>query len=223
MPKTIAICGASNSGKTTLITRLIPALRERGLSVATLKHTHHQDIQRDMELKDTGRHLLAGANTVILDAKEGMIIQRSKNNPEKLKDIADRFLSQHDIVLAEGYKNEAIHKIEVWQKSIARRPLCLEDKNLLAVVSTDDMPDGFSNIPVFTPDEIDSIVSFIIDKKDRPAETSLLLLVNGRKVPLKGFVKDFLSGGIIGMVDSLKGCNDMHNLEIIINLKEPFH
>lgn len=223
MPETIAICGASNSGKTMLITRLIPALKEQGLSVATLKHTHHQDIQPEMKLKDTGMHLEAGAGMVILDTKEGMIIQRSKQNFEKLKDIAARFLSQYDIVLAEGYKSEPVPKIEVWQKSITARPLCLEDKNLLAVVSTDDLPDGFSNIPVFMPDDIDSIVSFIIDKTAGDKETSLLLLVNGRKVPLKGFVKDFLIGGITGMVDSLRGFDDMHNLEIIINLKNPLH
>lgn len=223
MPEVIAICGAANSGKTMLITRLIPALKERGLSVATLKHTHHQDIQPDMKQKDTGRHLEAGAGVVILDAKEGMIIQRSKQNFEKLKDIAARFLLQYDIVLAEGYKNEPVSKIEVWQKGITARPLCLEDKNLLAIVSTDDLPDGFSNIPVFMPDDIDSIVSFIIDKTAGPEETSLLLLVNGRKVPLKGFVKDFLTGGITGMVNSLRGFDNMHNLEIMINLKKPPH
>ena len=38
----ISIIGFSNSGKTTLISRLSECLEARGLKVAIAKHTHHE-------------------------------------------------------------------------------------------------------------------------------------------------------------------------------------
>ena len=39
--RVIGLAGWSGAGKTTLIVKLIPYLRERGYSVSTLKHAHH--------------------------------------------------------------------------------------------------------------------------------------------------------------------------------------
>ena len=39
--RVIGLAGWSGAGKTTLIVKLIPYLRERGITVSTLKHAHH--------------------------------------------------------------------------------------------------------------------------------------------------------------------------------------
>ena len=66
-PTVVALRGHSGSGKTTLITRLIPRLQALGLSVSTIKQTHH-DIQLDTEGKDTWKHAQAGAELVVLSS-----------------------------------------------------------------------------------------------------------------------------------------------------------
>lgn len=56
----IGIIGWSGSGKTTLLGKLIPILMARGLSVSTMKHTHH-DFDMDQPGKDSYRHCEPGA------------------------------------------------------------------------------------------------------------------------------------------------------------------
>lgn len=46
-PLFYAVSGVKNSGKTTLITKLLPILTGRGLKVATIKHDGH-DFQTDV-------------------------------------------------------------------------------------------------------------------------------------------------------------------------------
>lgn len=59
-PFLFAISGVKNSGKTTLITKLIPVFRKYGLRTATIKHDGH-DFEADVPGTDTYRHLQAGA------------------------------------------------------------------------------------------------------------------------------------------------------------------
>ncbi|HEU4780441.1 MAG TPA: molybdopterin-guanine dinucleotide biosynthesis protein B, partial [Steroidobacteraceae bacterium] len=70
-PRVVAIVGRQGSGKTTLIERLIPALQRRGLTVSTIKHTHHHQIELDVPGKDSYRHRMAGASEVIVASDSG--------------------------------------------------------------------------------------------------------------------------------------------------------
>ena len=65
--RVLGIVGWSGSGKTTLLTKLIPLLRARGLTVSTVKHTHH-GFDMDRPGKDTYRHREAGAHEVLVAA-----------------------------------------------------------------------------------------------------------------------------------------------------------
>ena len=64
----LGIVGWSGSGKTTLLTTLIPLLRARGLTVSTVKHTHH-GFDMDRPGKDTYRHREAGAHEVLVASR----------------------------------------------------------------------------------------------------------------------------------------------------------
>jgi molybdopterin-guanine dinucleotide biosynthesis protein len=50
----LGFVAASGTGKTTLLIRLIPVLRERGLRCAVIKHSHH-DVAIDRPGKDSHR------------------------------------------------------------------------------------------------------------------------------------------------------------------------
>ena len=55
-----AISGVKNSGKTTLICKLLEIFKEKGLKVAVLKHDGH-DFEPDVPGTDTYRQIQAGA------------------------------------------------------------------------------------------------------------------------------------------------------------------
>jgi molybdopterin-guanine dinucleotide biosynthesis adapter protein len=156
--KVIAIVGTSKTGKTTLIEKLIPLLTGRGLRVATVKH-HHKDFEIDIPGKDTYRHKKAGAVTTIISApgKIGIVSDVSGDLP--LADIVSRYTEEADILIAEGYKKANVAKIEVYRAQEGRSPVCLGDKDLIAIVTEDEIDAG---VPLFKTGDIPSLAAFIV-------------------------------------------------------------
>lgn len=127
----IAISGIKNSGKTTLITKLIPILRKRGLSIATVKHDGH-DFDLDVKGTDTYKHIKSGANaTAIFSKNKYMIINNRKDISEKL--FINHF-KKFDIILLEGFKYSHYKKIELVRKGISNKTIC-DEKTVLAVAT----------------------------------------------------------------------------------------
>jgi len=134
-PKIIAISGVKNSGKTTLITRLIKELVLQKYTVATIKHTSHS-YPFDIEDSDTYLHKQAGASAVcIYSPQKKMIIQDDINI--QIGDLINDF-SCYDIILLEGFKETTYPKIEVIRKEISTG-ISSNPQNLLAIVT--DLPD----------------------------------------------------------------------------------
>ena len=158
--KIFGIVGWKNSGKTTLVERLIGALLKKGVTVSTIKHSHHK-FQIDKKGKDSFRHREAGARETIL-ASDYEWVKFSSNVPNMPGEI-DFFLNQLgdvDLVLVEGYKNGSHKKIEVFVKESGKPPIFLEDKTICAVVSPGK---GLNTaLPVFERNEIEVISDFII-------------------------------------------------------------
>jgi molybdopterin-guanine dinucleotide biosynthesis protein B len=102
--------GFSNSGKTTLLERLIPRLMAKGLRVGTIKQTHHS-VSADREGKDTWRHRQAGSESVILssDVETAMFLGRKLNLSESIELLTSTTMV--DVVLLEGWKDESIPKV----------------------------------------------------------------------------------------------------------------
>lgn len=136
-PPIVCIAGLSGSGKTTLIERLIPELIERGLKVGTVKHNPHE-FEMDKPGKDSRRHKKAGASATIISSpdKIGMVMDVDHDlKPEELVP----FLSDMDIILAEGYKRSNNDKIEVIRSGAEGNLLLKDDENLLAVVTDSEL------------------------------------------------------------------------------------
>jgi molybdopterin-guanine dinucleotide biosynthesis protein B len=155
MPPVITIVGHSNSGKTTLIEKLIPELKRRGYRVGTIKHTHH-GFSMDQKGKDTYRHRAAGADAV-LAASPGQIAL-VKSMPDVSLDNLLAFFQEMDIVLVEGFKQDKKPKIEVFRSQIHQTPLFPEDDLLVAVVT--DSPYS-ARVPVFQFKDIRAICDVI--------------------------------------------------------------
>ncbi|MEQ1626536.1 MAG: molybdopterin-guanine dinucleotide biosynthesis protein B, partial [Nitrospira sp.] len=87
----VSFVGRSNSGKTTLIERVIPELVRAGYRVATVKHAGH-GFDLDTEGKDSWRHKRAGASSVIVMSRGSLAMFADVPEEMKVEEIRDRFL-----------------------------------------------------------------------------------------------------------------------------------
>jgi molybdopterin-guanine dinucleotide biosynthesis protein B len=156
-PKVILIVGYKKVGKTTLIERLIPELSSRGYRVGTVKH-HHSDfpVTVDTAGTDTWRHRQAGAASVALATPTDIAMFRDNENSVSLDEIV-LALGATDIVLVEGFHEEARAKIEVLADRMDE-PLCKMDSSLLAVVTPSARE---TTVPTFEPTNIKPLADLI--------------------------------------------------------------
>ncbi len=155
MPQIICIVGRSQSGKTTLIEKLIPVLKNKGYRIGTIKHSHHI-FDFDKSGKDSWRHKDAGADAVII-ASPGKIAMVKNDRQGTLESLLDYF-SDLDLVITEGYKGALKPKIEVVRAARHNDALLREDSHLVAVVTDADLD---IKLPVFGLEDIDNLADFI--------------------------------------------------------------
>jgi molybdopterin-guanine dinucleotide biosynthesis protein B len=155
----LSIVGRSKTGKTTLIEKLIPLLKRKGLRIATIKH-HHHDFDIDREGKDTYRHKAAGAKAVLLTSPLKIALVMDIDKELKVQEIIDKYIHDVDLVITEGYKRENFPKIEVFKWRKDTYPVCFGDRSLIALVG-----DKRIDVPVqqFLRDDIEGVAEFIID------------------------------------------------------------
>lgn len=115
MPPILGFCGASNSGKTTLVSRVISQLCGQGFRVGAIKHHGHGAPLPDPgRNKDSGRLAQAGAGRVALVHSGGIVLTADQTEAQASPpEIAAQFMTNLDLVLVEGYKTADIDKIEV--------------------------------------------------------------------------------------------------------------
>jgi molybdopterin-guanine dinucleotide biosynthesis protein MobB len=158
--RVIAIVGHQGSGKTTLIEKLIPALKARGLTVSTIKHTHHHQIELDVPGKDSHRHRVAGASEVIVASDAGWARLAASTEPASLPILLGQ-LRPVDVVLVEGFKQlEWLRRVEVFRGQ--GTPLALSDSRIAAVAVSAGVPlPGYGGVKLPLEDT-SAVLEFIL-------------------------------------------------------------
>lgn len=167
-PFIFGLAGFSGSGKTTLAEKLISTATEKGVRIATIKHAHHR-FEADIEGKDSWRHRKAGAQqTLIASAHRSALF--TENTVEKRPELSDLLarLNECDWVLVEGFKFEAITKIEIYDEALGHTPLYQTDDNITALVSDKQLDD--CDLPQFNRNDVDGIFQHLhsLAKRDKP-------------------------------------------------------
>jgi len=112
-PCILSIIGVSDSGKTTLILKILPELRKKGMKVAVAKHCP-RGFDLDVKGKDSWRFSHAGGEGIYLSSGKDEAVIRPKNESVRLKEKLKTLFPDFDIVLLEGYSDEqGINKIQI--------------------------------------------------------------------------------------------------------------
>lgn len=227
----LGIYGESKAGKTTLVERLIGALREKGYKVCSVKKIHTQDFTIDTEGKDTWKHTKAGAQVVVAQSQNETAFLVNRNTaPEDIVSVIEK-IAEPDIVIVEGYWDDDNPKIVVG--GIEERPntilryknnfdevlgYALEgievEKVLKKLPSLDCGKCGMETCQEFAlsirlnKNKFDDCYYF--------SEKRISLEVDGKEIPLGRFAKDIVAGTIGGMVSSLKGVDVGKDIRIEI-------
>ncbi|MDD2660247.1 MAG: molybdopterin-guanine dinucleotide biosynthesis protein B [Methylococcales bacterium] len=127
----------SGTGKTTLLTQIIPLLKQHGLRIGLIKHSHH-NFQIDQPGKDSFRLRAAGASPVMLVStdRRAIITEITPEQEPRLDDQLKLFdQSELDLILVEGFKTEQFPKIELHRPSLNKPLLFPDDPDIIAIAS----------------------------------------------------------------------------------------
>jgi molybdopterin-guanine dinucleotide biosynthesis adapter protein len=159
--KVIGIAGWSGAGKTTLLTRIIPCLTARGMRVSTIKHAHH-NFDVDQPGKDSHTHREAGATEVLVSsANRWALMHEMRGEGEMALDALLAKLSLVDLVLVEGFKQQAHPKLEVYRAVVGKPLLHPQDQNIVAIASDGKVE---ASVPVVSLDDIEAVADILVDR-----------------------------------------------------------
>jgi len=231
--KIIAVSGTKNTGKTTLVTKIVAELTKRGFNVGTVKHTHHKF---DTEGRDTWKHKEAGAEIVVGSGNETFFTLQESMELDTILSIL-KFIKNPDFVVLESFKHSeyakvvtsdieddfTIAKVNVFkmdQKDVELLVDLIEERSYSFLQNMDYKKLGFKN----STDLAKAIVNGDLKYEDEIIEPNdILLRIDGSIIPMNLFVQDFIKSTIEGMLMSLKtdeyGALDSNKIEIIINKK----
>jgi len=151
----VAFVGKQDSGKTTLLVKLIAELVARGVRVGTVKHHSHEGFEFDIEGKDSWRHRQAGSLFAVVAAPDRIASVQQLDTQVELP--LERIIAhmadaapELDIVLVEGYRKSGLPTIELFRAENPRdtdRTLGGEGNRVIAVIT--DIPRVVEEARVF--------------------------------------------------------------------------
>ncbi|MFT8672204.1 molybdopterin-guanine dinucleotide biosynthesis protein B [Acetobacter orientalis] len=157
----IGLVGRSGSGKTHLMARLLPMLKAQGLTISTIKHTHHR-VDIDKPGKDSFIHRQAGAHEVMLATPERWVLQHTPAN-NSMPELPDLLLHMApvDLILVEGFHATVPVTIEVYRPEVGKAPFFQTHTTIAAVATTQKscVPPGLVALDL---EDIASIATYIV-------------------------------------------------------------
>lgn len=158
MAKVVGFCASrSNSGKTTLILRILEEFKRRGIKASVLKHGQHMESGG----KDSSRFASAGAEASMFVSPHGWMLESHPDSEISMQNAIDMLavVSGSEVIIVEGYKRENHKKIAVCRAEISLE-IPNNGKGVCAVVSDSEMD---TELPVFGFDELGKICDFILE------------------------------------------------------------
>lgn len=136
-PSILQIVGYQNSGKTTLVEKIVHALAESEMKVATIKHHGHGGFP-EVAQKDSERHREAGAVVSSVEGA-GLLSLSSLRDEWSLQEIIRLYeFFEVDTILIEGYKAEKYPKV-VLLRSAEDIELLHKVENIVAIITWDNV------------------------------------------------------------------------------------
>lgn len=169
----VGFAAFSGTGKTTLLKRLIPVLKQRGLRLGLIKHSHHI-FEVDRAGKDSYKLRHAGATQLVVASRRrsAIMMQHPGRKKAQLADFLRRLDNKGlDLILVEGYKHAAIPKIELHRPGLGHPLLALNDSAVIAVACDAELKTEIP-VPLLTLSETGKIADFI--------ETTRIRLLSAR-------------------------------------------
>ncbi|MGB6135996.1 MAG: bifunctional molybdopterin-guanine dinucleotide biosynthesis adaptor protein MobB/molybdopterin molybdotransferase MoeA [Shewanella sp.] len=146
----LGFCAYSGTGKTTLLKQLIPALNQRGIRLAVIKHAHH-NFDVDIPGKDSYEMRKAGAKQVLVAShvRWALMTEDPVEDDPKLQHLLRQIEADKvDIVLVEGFKKLALPKIELHRAAHNKPLIHVHDENIVAIACCEDtkVPDSLTRL-----------------------------------------------------------------------------
>lgn len=155
----------SGTGKTTLLTRLLPVLTMQGLRIGAIKHAHHL-FEVDQQKKDSYQLRQAGADQILVASRNriALITELQAQHPEPTLAELLKALdpSTLDLVLVEGFKKERFAKIELHRPSLGKQLLYPDDPDIIAIATDGHLSTRPCHIPVLNLNQPDEIAGFLL-------------------------------------------------------------
>ena len=199
LPPIIAIIGRSNSGKTTIIEKLLRELKSRGYRAATIKHSS-KDLIFDKPGGDSWRHLHAGSETAIVAGTSQLMLIKPISTEIGPEEIARLLGEDYDIILAEGFKKSRLPKIEVHRQDVG--PPLAKIEKLIAIVTDEPLT---TTTRQFSPDDIPGLADFLEKDFIRPDSERTIVYVNNKPLALSDFPREIINNIILPFISTLKG------------------
>ncbi len=161
----VGFAAYSGTGKTTLLRKLLPLLKERGVRVGMVKHAHHT-FDVDQPGKDSYELRKAGAAQMLIASRSrwALMVERQREKDPQLDEVLlELDQAALDLILVEGFKEEPFPKIELRRSGLKGKPFFPNDDNIIAV-ATDDPSSLDTDLPILDLNSPDEIADFIIER-----------------------------------------------------------
>ena len=161
----LGFCAYSGTGKTTLLTKLLPLLKQEGLRVGMVKHAHHRfDI--DHPGKDSYELRKAGAEQMLVASRRRMALVRETGDQQTepvLEEALTMLVPEHlDLVLVEGFKHADIQKIELHRPSLGQPLMYPQDPHIIAIASDEPLAIPQRRITQLDLNQPQAVLRFIL-------------------------------------------------------------
>ncbi len=168
----LGFCAYSGTGKTTLLTKLLPLLKAEGLRIAVIKHAHHLfDI--DQPGKDSYQLREAGADQMVIASRRRIAaiteFRTERSEPDLKEALACVDSRQLDLILVEGFKAEPFPKIELHRASLGKPLMYPHDPDIIAIASDIPVDAADPVLPQLDLNDPAAIARFVLNTLRRAA------------------------------------------------------